>query len=70
MSTEYTLLTDAPSQEIREALADYLIKLSLDPSQAEAFRENPISAMEAENLSESDQAIVLSGKPGDIYDAL
>lgn len=70
MKTSSKLVSPDTMQEVREDLADYLIKLSLDPVQAETFRKDPTSAMTAENLSESDQALILSGQPRDIYNAL
>jgi hypothetical protein len=54
----------------QNALADFLVKLSLDPALRRRFQEDPSSLQEESGLSEEDLELVAGGNPDQIRDAL
>jgi hypothetical protein len=48
------------------AVADLLVKLSMDPSLRRRFQENPAAFLEEAELSEEEMSLVAGGDPGQI----
>jgi len=47
-------------------LLNFLTDLAVNPTGQEIFTQNPVAAMEAAGLSQSDQAIITSGNRGTV----
>ncbi|HEX6904877.1 MAG TPA: hypothetical protein VF789_34535 [Thermoanaerobaculia bacterium] len=54
----------------QSALADLMVKLSMDPELRRRFQENPSSFLEEMELSEEELSLLAGGNPGQIRDYL
>ena len=54
----------------QNALADLLVKMSMDPAMRRRFQENPSDFLKDVELSEEERSLLAGGNPGQIREYL